>query len=146
MSLSPHIPDLSPQICEAPIGRPRIDFFPFNCCRGAARHALRWWVSLGWRAIHEVSRTAKEQGSIWTHQRQLRAVYARPCMLGKDGELAWDDGSSPVFVFFFFTPAVEARLFGTFLIYILDAITSHFQVVTYIPEAETSGLLNWQAF
>lgn len=64
-------------------------------------------------------------------------------MLGKDGELAWDDGSS--LFFFFFPPAVEARLFGTFLIYILDAITSHFQVVTYIPETETSGLLNWQA-
>lgn len=64
--------------------------------RRAVYHALSWW-GRGWRAIHEVSRTAKEQGSIWAHQRRLRAVYARPCMLGKDRQSTSDNGCSYFF-------------------------------------------------
>lgn len=70
---------------DRPVLQRFLTIYLISRCRRAPRRTLCWWGH-GWRAIHEESRTAEEQGNICTHHRQLRAVYARRCILGKDGE------------------------------------------------------------
>lgn len=68
----PYIPALFPIFphrhskADRPAPQRFVSIYLICCVRLAECHALRWWDP-GWRAIHEVSRMAKEQGKIWTH-------------------------------------------------------------------------------
>jgi hypothetical protein len=67
---------------------------------------------------------AKEQGKIWTHHGDWELFMPVHACLGKMGS----QHGVPAFQHFFF--ASSARQLATFLINILDAITSYFQAVT----------------